>query len=433
MARRADIPFAPRRVPFFYGWVVVAVATVGVLMSIPGQTMGVSVFTDSILEATGLSRLTVSNAYLAGTLLSGLSLPWAGTRVDRLGARPAGFVASVGLGLMLLFMSAVDRWAEALGGSVAATTIVLSIGFFGLRFLGQGVLTMVSRTMLGRWFDRRRGLAAGISGVAIGFGFGVAPRIFDDWIRASTWRGAWTEMGLVVAIGMALVALLFFRNDPESCGLRMDGRPPATSDEPEPDEVVYSRKEALQTLAFWAVTASLACHALLVTGITFHIVDLGASVGLDRSAAVRLFLPLSVIATVVGLVGGALGDRLPVRSLLVALLMAEGLGIVAAADLSHRFWLAVVGLGIASGLFNPISTIAYPRFFGRRHLGAIVGVEMMSLVIASALGPSLLAASRSIFGLYSPALYGSLLLPGTAMILVLGFRHPAKQPAAGST
>ena len=58
----ADVPFAPRRVPFFYGWVVVAAATSGVLFSIPGQTMGVSVFTDSLLEATGLGRLALSNA-----------------------------------------------------------------------------------------------------------------------------------------------------------------------------------------------------------------------------------------------------------------------------------------------------------------------------------------------------------------------------------
>ena len=46
----ADCPFKPRSVPFFYGWVVVAVGSLGVAMSIPGQTLGVSVFTDSLIE-----------------------------------------------------------------------------------------------------------------------------------------------------------------------------------------------------------------------------------------------------------------------------------------------------------------------------------------------------------------------------------------------
>lgn len=63
-----DFPFAPRRLPFFYGWVIVGVATLGVVMSIPGQTMGVSVFTDHLIRVTGLTRLELAYTYLVGTL-----------------------------------------------------------------------------------------------------------------------------------------------------------------------------------------------------------------------------------------------------------------------------------------------------------------------------------------------------------------------------
>jgi hypothetical protein len=42
-------------------------------MSVPGQKMGVSVFADPLLAATGSSRLEPSNAYLVGTLVSGLT------------------------------------------------------------------------------------------------------------------------------------------------------------------------------------------------------------------------------------------------------------------------------------------------------------------------------------------------------------------------
>jgi hypothetical protein len=68
-------PFAPGQVPVFYGWVILGVTTVGILMSIPGQTTGVSVFTNHLIEATGLSRLGLSSADLIGTLTSGLLLP----------------------------------------------------------------------------------------------------------------------------------------------------------------------------------------------------------------------------------------------------------------------------------------------------------------------------------------------------------------------
>ena len=85
-----NYPFPPDRIPFFYGWMIVAAATVGILMSIPGQTMGVSVFTDHLLEATGLSRLSLSNAYLIGTLTSGLLLPFGGMLLESTGGKADG-------------------------------------------------------------------------------------------------------------------------------------------------------------------------------------------------------------------------------------------------------------------------------------------------------------------------------------------------------
>ncbi len=421
---RADWPLAPARFPFFYGWVVVAAATVGVVASIPGQTMGVSVFTDALLGATHLSRLSVSNAYLAGTLLSGLTLPWGGTVLDRLGARRTAMLASTGLGLTLLLLSSVDGVIAALGGSALASVSVLVAGFYCLRLSGQGMLTMVSRTMLGRWFRHRRGLAAGISGVFVSFGFGYAPRLFDDWIAAAGWRGAWRQMAVLLIVGMGMVAYLFYRNDPESCGLRMDGAREGDADDAGADERAFTRGQAARTLAFWAVTSALAFQALVVTGITFHIVDLGAEVDLPRSAAVRVFLPMSVVSTAVGLAGGILADRLPVRALLVAMMAAQGVGVFAAADLDANFWFVVAGLGVSGGLFSPLSTVAFPRFFGRRHLGAIAGIEMMCLVVASSLGPSLLALSRDSFGSYGPALRACLALPALALGLATLYRVP---------
>jgi len=53
----------PSKSPFFYGYVVLIIGTVGVYCSIPGQTIGVSVFTDPVKDALGLSRNQFSNIY----------------------------------------------------------------------------------------------------------------------------------------------------------------------------------------------------------------------------------------------------------------------------------------------------------------------------------------------------------------------------------
>lgn len=269
----------------------------------------------------------------------------------------------------------------------------------------------------------------------VGFGFGYAPRLLDAWIEAASWRGAWQQMAWVVSVGMGLVALVFFRDSPEACGLRMDGRREPSSARPqsEPADVElppsYTRAQASRTLSFWAVSFALSTQSLVLTALTFHIVDLGASAGLDRSQAVAVFLPLAVVSTIFGLISGLAADRMPLRLLIAVMMAGEAIGLLGAFDLSERSWMLVLGFGTSGGLFGPISTVAFPRLFGRRHLGAIVGVEMMCLVIASALGPALFAASRQYLGGYDAALALSLLLPAAASIVGLGVREPSR-PAA---
>lgn len=405
-------PFSPKRTPFFYGWVIVAASTIGVAASIPGQTMGVSVFTDSLIEATGLSRLSLANAYLFGTLASGLLLPFGGGALDRLGARRTALLAAFGLAGTLLYLSNVPNLGA---GNPWLMMPLMILGFFTLRFSGQGMLTMVSRTMLGRWFDRRRGLAAGISGLFVSFAFGGAPLLFSGWIELSGWQGAWREMAVVVAIVVGGLILLLFRNDPESCGLEMDGETPGSGPQGKlDDERSFTREQALRTPAFWSVTFALSAQSLIVTAITFHITDIGETVGLDHQETVKLFLPVAVASTGVGLLGGWLGDRVPVKALLIAMMVGQAMAIFSIPRLDSLYWPAVLGMGLSGGLFSPIATIAYPRFFGRLHLGAIVGVEMMCLVIGSAIGPSLLAFSNAEFGGYAPVLNVALVVPAAA-------------------
>lgn len=110
--------------------------------------------------------------------------------------------SSVVLGLVLLLISAIDQAAEWLppvaGG--AAFTLIL-IGYFGVRFAGQGVLTSASRNVLLMWFERRRGLVSGLRGIFVSLGFSLAPLILALMIDQWGWRGAlW-----VMAVGVGIV------------------------------------------------------------------------------------------------------------------------------------------------------------------------------------------------------------------------------------
>ena len=82
----------PKKFPFFYGYIVLLFGSIGILFSIPGQTVGVSVFTDPVKDALGLTRNQFSNAYLVGTLLSAFFVTKAGRLFDKFGARFVAFL-----------------------------------------------------------------------------------------------------------------------------------------------------------------------------------------------------------------------------------------------------------------------------------------------------------------------------------------------------
>lgn len=138
-----NIPFAPRRWPFPYCWFLLLVGTLGVIMSAPGQTVGVSAFIEPLMRDVLISRTRISLAYGVGTLLSAALLTFAGKMYDRIGARQSTLVASLGLGGTLIVLSNLDRIYSVMNpqqnGSIAKTLFgsVLIIGFSGCVFSGK--------------------------------------------------------------------------------------------------------------------------------------------------------------------------------------------------------------------------------------------------------------------------------------------------------
>ena len=306
-------------------------------------------------------------------------------------------ISTLATGLVLLFLAGsvpLSRYLATLLPAGIAAFLVIGVGFLLIRAAAQGVLSMTCRNAIGKWFDHQRGLALAVSGVLVSFSYSIAPRGLDWLITRYDYDGAWVVMGIVTIAVMGPLAWLLFRDAPEDDGLLMDGNQRASKRHDNPDMQIhrdFTRNEAIHDYSFWAFNLAFAFFGLYATAFTFHIVSLGAELGFERSHILSLFIPIAFISVTTNLTFGVINTRLRLKTLLLVM----NLGCLSAAlgmlFLNHPGGVPayVIGTGIAGGGFVSLSGIVFPRFYGRKHLGAIGGVNMASMVIGSGFGPLL--------------------------------------------
>ncbi|HUX22446.1 MAG TPA: MFS transporter, partial [Spirochaetia bacterium] len=167
----------------------------------------------------------------------------------------------------------------------------------------------------------------------------------------------------------------------------------------------------------WIFALSLALSSLVVTAYTINIVSIFKTGGMSSSQAVAVFFPSSIVAVALQFGGSALSDYIRLKYLL----MVQIAGIIVASAAVLFFGpgvpivLLIVGQGMAQGMFGIVSTITWPRFYGRQHLGAISGFVSALAVAGSAAGPYLFSVAFSTTGSYAPA--GLVCLVASALLL----------------
>ncbi|WP_010664795.1 MFS transporter [Marinilabilia salmonicolor] len=395
--------------PFFYGYVLMVIGTIGIWASVPGQTIGVSTFTDPVKDALGLTRDQFSAAYMVGTFLSSLMLGWAGRWFDRRGARVVAVSAAGLLGVTLLLSSVSNELSKGLMTITgfhhwSMPFSIMIVLFFMLRFSGQGVLTMASRNMIMKWFDRYRGRVNAFVSISISLGFSSSPLVFDALIKEWDWSGAWRILAISVLV-IGVLMWIFYRDNPEEMGLVPDGKSGSrkTKDKPLPKLKQFLPKEAFATRAFWMYALMMSFNSFFITGLSFHMVDLFTSAGLDREEAVAVFLPISIINVGISFFFNFLSDMMPLKKLLFIMLGGASVWVIGLIGLSGGWglWLIIVGAGVSGGLFAVLNSVSWPKLFGRKHLGAISGRAMSMLVFASALAPFFFSLSKTYLKSYT--------------------------------
>ncbi len=404
------------RLPFFYGWVILPIVTLAQILTAPGQTMGVSLFNPHFMSDLSLTGAQVSGAYMLGTLLAAAPQTYVGALMDRYGTRKT-------MGVIVVLLAATCASISRVSG-----LYTLFVGFFLLRLLGQGALSLTAANSLAMWFRDKLGRVAGIKSVGLGVAYAILPAIILSLITNFGWRTAYPIMGLAVLAILLPLILIFHRNRPEEVGQLPDGfkleSPPSPgntqgpvpvpANEKLPSKTVkdfretnYTLHEAMKTRAYWLMILSGGLWAMTGTAVVFHIVPIALDQGLTSNDAAAVLSTFWMCFACFQLLGGFLADRIPLNVLLSGAMgvTTGGLLVLIHVETSLMAHTATGLLGTAQGLMAAAGATLWVRYFGRLHLGKIRGSAGTVMVACSAFGPYLLSILSAQHGSYLKALW----------------------------
>jgi len=410
------------RLPFTYGWVILACVCVAAFSRQGSAVATLSIFVEPMTREFGWSHTEISAAVSLGGILGALVAPAIGTFLDRNGARAVLCLAVLLTGIPLLLLSFTQ---SLLFFFVFYCTARMSFaGPFDLGIYGSIV----------NWFVRRRAFATAVSTLALMTGLVAMPLIAHFVMQASGWRSAWVVVGVtVLVIGFVPVWLLHVRR-PEDLGQLPDGERAVvgtgagTGAKVHMPEPAYTRHQALRTPAFWLLSLFTFLVYPVQAGISLHQAPLLIERGLDAGVAAAAVSTFALLSAIAGFTYGFWPRRVPMRFALalVGLTLAGScvlMNNVQTAALAYGA-AALFGLGIG-GLITMLP-IAWADYFGRQSYGAIRGVALTVQVLAQATGPVLSGALRDATGNYALSLttFAVLAFAGTAAALVAA--PPAK-------
>jgi len=383
---------APLRLPLYYGWVNMFVAALAMVGTLPGRTQGLGLITEPVLASLHMSRVSYARINLWATLIGALFCIGIGRLIDRFGSRIILTVVTLALAIVVILMS------SATTVFAAAILITLTRGF------GQSALSVVSITIVGKWFVRRLNLAMAIYTVILSVGFMVAFPSIGAIVSNSGWRTAWWAIGISLLCVLTPLSFLFVRRSPESCGLEPDGDIAEVTEEKAQG---FTLHQALSTPSFWVFGVSSAIYGLIASGIALFNESILAERGFDASTYYRSLVIVALTALVGNFLGGWLSSRWKMNRLLaiaMLLLASSLLALPVVKTQAHVVAYAVV-MGLAGGFVIVIFFSFWSAAYGRAHLGKIQGAAQALTVIASAIGPLLLAETVTRTGSYAAMFY----------------------------
>jgi MFS family permease len=377
-----------KRLPFFYGWLTVAVVFVTMAIGVNART-AFSLFFPPIIGEFGWDRGVTAGAFSFGFVVSAFMSPLIGKLMDRYGPRGVMElgVALMGSGLLLAPLT-TQPWHLYL-----TIGVLVGAGSVCLGYSGQSLF-------LPNWFVRRRGLAIGIAFAGVGIGSVTLLPWVQLMIEQTGWRTACTAMGIIVLVVLAPINLLLHKR-PEDIGLLPDGdaAPTATSAKPVSNIVdpVWANTEwtlslAVRTPRFWWICTGYFSGLYIWYAVQVHQTKFLLDIGFSSSVGVWALGVVSLLGIPGQIYLGHLSDR--VGREWVWAISCFGFAICFAALIALKYaphlWLVYLMVLTQGALGYGLTSVMGPvvlEIFQGKHYGSIFGTIMLAALAGGAAGP----------------------------------------------
>ena len=386
-----------------------------------GQTFFISLFSDDIRAALGLSHGDFGTYYAIATTASAISLLWLGKLADTMRLEKLALLILVGLCSAAIFFSQIN------------SIITLVFGLYLLRMFGQGMMTHVYSTAMARRYVVARGRAISIAQLGHTISESVGPAGVVALHALFDWRTIWI---ILPATALILVAP-FLRHLTRRTALQ-DGEgidAVLAKDQAKGDASHISapghwrRSDVLVDPRFWlAILWLVAVPSFVLTGLLFHQLFLAEAKGVALSHWTASYVLYAVFAVIGSLTIGQLIDRFSARRVAPHTLLPNALACIALlfGSIDIGVPLFFIFFGLAIGMPHTANAALIAEIYGTRFMGEIKALFMLVTVFASALSPMIMGVMIEA-GLGLNALLGlNIVVPLAAQFLatlVLHIRH----------
>lgn len=366
-------------------WPLLAFGFLLTALSGPGQTFFVGLFRDPISAHFGISIGDFGLIFSTATLVSAAVFFWSGKLIDRWSVR---YTTTIFACLFAL--------AAAMVG-LAPHVAVLALAIFGIRHLGQALMSHVSSTTMARAFNHNRAKAASLATLGYSVSESIFPISIVFLLATVGWRVSWLVISLMIIVVFLPLALLLLKVNRRDLGLEIaipdSGVAVAASDgalETPTLERHWTRKEVLRDPRFYLLFPVLMGSPYILTGFFFHQASLAGERGLGLEMVAAFFTGFAVMKMIGSLILGPVVDKYgPLRvypgPVFVVSLALFSLGIFENTFSVGVFYL-LSGFGVGAGI--PVSGALWPALYGTRHLGAVRSMLSSVMVLATGLAPA---------------------------------------------